>query len=115
MSREIKFRAWHRLLEKMFIVTDADFYRDGSLQYVGIGDAHSTVNDFEVMQFTGLKTEKGNEIFEGDIVTTVEGVGQICYLNQSARFVIQGKGFTVDPWWAKEVIGNIYENLELLK
>ena len=74
----------------------------------------------ELMQYTGLNDQNGIEIYEGDIVKKSSGaVGQVVYLKVTAGFKLYNAGQVFDLFEADarylEVIGNIYENPELLK
>jgi YopX protein len=120
--REIKFRAWHKSTGEMYGIEH--------LQFDGGGDLSGLVADkglewrnvipithFELMQFTGLFDSLKVGVYEGDIVK-IEGcsVGIIEYLG--ASFVIRGKDFKLAlndqaPEYV-EIIGNIYENPELV-
>ena len=72
--------------------------------------------DVELMQFTGLHDKNGVEIYEGDVLCWPH------YENtkNQTRWVVEGSsdsaGWSVwSPRRSAEVIGNIYENPELLK
>ncbi len=83
-------------------------------------------------QFTGLYDYKGNEIYEGDIIRSFDSKGdpiihiidydcdEACFitrLNGSGRYDF-GYGGLYKKWineFEKEVIGNIYDNPELVK
>lgn len=81
--------------------------------------------DLKIMQCTGLKDKNGKLIYEGDVIKVVtqpniiKSTGIVKWDNQSAQFLrtesITGKNL-ISFWWSNstEVIGNIYENPELL-
>ena len=122
--RPIKFRAWDKINQKMIEVNNLTFYSDKSPagnQNIHIYDR--VIDDFELMQFTGLLDKSGKEIYEGDIIRAEEPSfesgtynWQIEWMN--AAFLCRTKETTtLEPLFAfsdVEVIGNIYENLELL-
>jgi uncharacterized phage protein (TIGR01671 family) len=83
--------------------------------------------EIKLMQFTGLLDKKGKEIYEGDIVkgllfhqhTTIPTMGEIVFCEKYAAFALKNLGGETllhnhdrDKF---EIIGNIYENSELLK
>lgn len=108
-AREIRFRIWDTVLKTM--MPDFDNWID-----------------FHVMQFTGLTDKNGKEIYEGDII--LEGITRKIILWKDGSFHIQVPGWKPNadmptrPIWMDtlspegiqfEVIGNIYENPDLLK
>ncbi len=112
--REIKFRVWDKEDKNMSIPFDIfDFSQDESgFKWFG----NTNVDDKEnivILQFTGLKDKNGKEIFEGDIVkrgsTEIKVVEWIGGNNKDFN------GVDICGVFGLEVIGNIYENPELLE
>jgi len=131
--RTIKFRAWDGLNKKFTYWTMNDL-----CTYAEKDEKPSALDDWQ--QDTGLLDRNGKEIWEGDIVKfgTVGGLGaytpswerkpgKVEYLNWSAQFKVIGEnsggwkfGYDIQEWEEDtnkmdcEIIGNIYENPELL-
>ena len=120
--REIKFRAWDRG-EKLMGNVNWLCPRDREVFIVrgwfGDEDKELIGSQFELMQYTGLKDKNGKEIYEGDIVRTVVGQNtriQIVKYDRFAYFITDNyiKEFLDATGQAHEVIGNLFENPELL-
>ena len=144
MNKEIKFRAWDKG-NKVMLTWDDFFYKFSETPEDIYGSLDGTHNHLmELMQYTGLKDKNGVEIYEGDlvIITERENIGtfnvpddiianngytgrediyqgEVKY--QGCAFGIDDKdyGFIYLEWdkdyGSAEVIGNIYENPDLLK
>lgn len=111
--REIKFRAWVKDIEPhdMYMVDDIIF-KENSIGY--LESTHQSF-DFILMQYTGLRDNNGVEIYEGDLVRPAN--------EKDKTYCIEVKlGAPYDqmrPHWMiwpedNEVIGNIYENPDLI-
>lgn len=107
--REIKFRAWH----KSWIKGIMDY---NPRAWIEDGEINSSFKEKDIvfMQFTGLKSKSGVDIYEGDIVK---------YDDYSMKGNLINVLFDIElGCWHKareyrygEILGNIYENPELLK
>ena len=120
--RDIKFRVWDNERNAMFNSksVDIDFF-EGKIEITSDTIRYDEVytdeiKDFELMQYVGCKDKNNKEIYEGDIVKIKEHIGQIIY--SKGMFFIDVKGDFYLPIYNvsefMEVIGNIYENTDLL-
>lgn len=118
MAREIKFRSWNEKFKIMVEVGLIDFLEEkmhlGSFEY-GLGR-------FPIMQYTGLKDKNGTEIYHGDIMAAASYGGapmDVRWDNHGGFYLHSQNNFEDDhlnthEMIQSEVIGNIYQNPELL-
>jgi len=129
--REIKFRAWSYENSKMIEVGQLEFFTGGEIHINEELPSHFQGKKlYELMQYTGLKDKNGKEIYEGDIVKHQQLLGGSLSPSKPENCEIKYKdcafgAYIINPKWVDEqvymhsekleIIGNIYENPELIK
>ncbi len=106
--REIKFRAWDGTGSIMF----SDVHKR-----IDFCEILHIPDHFTVMQYTGLKDKNGKEIYEGDIQDY--GNGRIVVVEfKDGCFGLRMPNGDFEKTWVRpdqfKVIGNVYENPELI-
>lgn len=137
MMREIKFRAYiydltnedsHPLeidvrAGKLWDVASINF-KDRTVEIMdddgNVWEYELNSNEIVLLQYAGLKDKNGKKIYEGYIIKKSSGaIGEVVYLKATAGYKLYNNGQVFDLFEADarylEIIGNIYENPELLK
>ena len=128
MSREIKFRAWLKEEKKIVNVETIDF-TDKSIQYLEKSEIINayllrrvSFDDVELMQYTGIKDKNGKEVYEGDIVilNDAEEENRCVVKYKYGSYILIDGDLRVDLSNVEshkflEVVGNIYENKNLME
>lgn len=137
MNRVIKFRVWrfcHAIkAPKFYYLNFAKTVVNSGANLIfcvendeWIDDSIMDLEAKTVQQFTGLLDKTGREIYEGDIIKasvdyTVMGDDSSSYFEYKDKVIYKGSGFVtdkecmpIDMFDEIEVVGNIFENPELL-
>lgn len=119
--RLIKFRAWDKRNKSMIQVGSIHWTDSLEIRHLGYLDPSegiTRIEHFQLMQHTGLHDKNGKEIYEGDILRRPDGTGthlmewkEHCDENGD----VMAYGFEEWDTNNMEVIGNIYENPELIQ
>lgn len=128
----MKYRLWDKKNNWMCNDDDVHILPDGSVRELVMGkgweqcDYYKTTDQYVPLFYTGLRDKNGREIYEGDIVESKDfrkGLAltykqptrreAVTYLGSIGRWEFGNSLFSYKPE-QYEVIGNIYENPELL-
>mgnify|MGYP000259234524 CR=1 FL=1 len=134
MNREIKFRAWHKDLKKMFKIGQITLekgtwnFDPNDRDFIGMSIPFQP--SFVLMQYTGLHDKNGKEIYEGDIIKCEQYIGgnfvDYCIEKGFVEFkdgefgLHRKQGYYqslrkfIEYDYELEVISNVYDNPELL-
>lgn len=120
MKREIKFRIWHTVNKRFMDGNGSmlfEFLQGSDGTYAG------AENKVIPQQYTGLEDKNGEEIYEGDFIKNSDGLIMVVKWNNKYAAFRCAVSESSDGWMPLiddlvkdfEVIGNIFENPELLK
>lgn len=146
MSRKVLYRAWDKkykvMLEGFAIYDEGDqigmswtdsgaYYTEEQTEmdmggHFGSGDDWLFIlNDFELMEFSGLKDVNNKDIYEGDLFKKYSVIYVIIFTEGAFCGSVYGKNGAVPLNWGNdnpdnfsktiEIIGNIHDNPELLQ
>ena len=108
-----KFKVWDVNFREMCF--DRDLMDE---DYLNIVRYNVKPDQHKIMQYTGLKDKNGTEIYEGDIVVfkNWKPKSVVFQTNGVQTFVFDGTDLWLSSYDSEhyKVIGNIYQNLELL-
>lgn len=135
--KEIKYKFWSYYHKKMFEVAMLELaFGENNAVYITKGNAQVPDDYFEdgvvpnypkdgvVLQYTGLKDKNDKEIYEGYILKRhLRPINEPSYkatyeVKSLDYYILNGENdarFRPDMWGLCEIIGNIYENPELLE
>lgn len=127
-KREIKFRAWDKIQNLMWEVPALSFIKQKAwIIHPVVGEAALDFKDIELMQYTGLKDKNGTgqEVYEGDIVryghtSKCKACGEVkdqptdVIIWKNGAWHFEKAGGEVWAYTNLEILGNIYENPELI-
>lgn len=128
---EIKCRAWHKIKKEWLeppIIDGKNGLAMGFSLLDGSFQRHFPKDEVTIIQFTGLKDQNNQDIYNGDVIkrirdsivlgkkTKVEFYQKIVYVEKYAQYLLEDKnGVQEHASWAStgEVIGNIHEGVTL--
>lgn len=122
--REIKFRIWDKSKNKMrscMALSWEHFGKGNVLNSIASGDVINSdyvikIADAVVMQYTGKKDKNKKEIYSGDILKFIDNgeeyISVVKWCDNGCCF--ETNNFLPSEWNYAQIIGNIYENSELI-
>lgn len=139
MIRPIGFKAFLKVSKEIVRVEEIS-YQNSTISYIYDNYVENEqewltegFEDIVLLQYTGLKDNRHQEIFEGDIVESINyyqkpatvDVGKIVYQDEFARFAMQSNKWPLpfqicssEEGFSNiklKIVGNIFENPELLE
>ncbi len=133
MLNHLKFRVWHKELNRWLSKDEWFLDFDGNLRFCDFdGETLQLVDKslYIIQQWTGLKDVEDKEIYEGDIIEgylSIDEIGSGGYVDSNEfqfkdeiKFVGTGfwcdkADFPIEQYETLEILGNIIENPDLIK
>lgn len=119
---DTKYKAFIKSKNKIVKVSLIDFNFKGILYEVKVNDQIGSIvaqfEDIKLISYTGQKDKNNVEIYDGDIIKMCYGLAKVFWNETTSCYSIEFDMDTDLLWFYAsecEVIGNIYENLELLE
>ena len=123
--KEFKMKAWLKKEKKMVAIIGIDFNYE-YIRYTEDGNLFNSdykvaeFKDIELLQFTGLKDNGGQELYEADVIKFNDGIddiyGLISYDDEDGTYRVSYENITEhlsDREGDFEIVGNIFENPDL--
>ena len=123
--KELKIKAWLKKEKKMVAIIGIDF----NYEYIRYTEDSNLFNenyktaefkDIELLQFTGLKDNGGQELYEADVIKFNDGIddiyGLISYDDEDGAYRVSYENITEHLSEREgdfEIVGNIFENPDL--
>lgn len=118
---EYKFRVWDYDEKKMYYQDDLiiTFDKVGEDVYVYKNGTVEPLYNYKIMQYAGRKDRNEVEIYQDDIAWILNDTPQIIELDKGVTEMIDGcwqiNGYSLYSHYKTLVVGNVYENPELLE
>jgi len=120
---ELKFKVWDKKNKEFIANGDVmDLYYSARCNaFMFDNDNYDLNGNIEFLQYTGRKVKNEQEVYEGDIGKNIDGIFLVTWSKEKSAFVIHFYNYPNETlyleemWDDSEIIGNMYENPELLE
>ncbi|WP_407314210.1 YopX family protein [Desulfosporosinus sp. SB140] len=115
--KEIKFRVWDKVRQKMFKPQAISFDTQTLAPFaVSVpGCSWEPAEKFDLLQWTGLSDAKGSNVYEGDIINISSVIYQVIWNKSIAGFELVEAGSSLKrniiDVGIGEIVGNPYQNV----
>jgi len=113
MNHPQKFRVWDKANRRWVTEGEVSISSKGELLGWYVAQTGNSREDLEVCWFTGIKDKYGVDVYEKDLERVTDGTNT--WTTHVHFDVEHGRWHRFDDYKYGEVVGNIYENTELLE